>query len=1071
MEGYVRQLLKKAETELPVRPLVAVDDAIEALAELKRSECLEEIREALSVFARAILLSENLHFEVPDGTSPIDVLFSREWSQKVQRLISVCLLRLLCYNDACFQEVNLRIKTFDLFDRVFSEDLYKTLHINIKEQIYEKESKLKGVVSEIESDLSVFVASMDNLRVLPSFRQGFMQRLNRPVVRALILPFLPRGLLGLRLSALFAAVEDYLEEEGPRAIQFFEVAKELLDRYCSESDQFGTKYSFNYLGGLATRLSVLLQAHFDASPISKPAQLTVRKAEKKYPLHTEGTQIDLSFTIQNAGSGYAFDVFLDATARETIEINNPERYLGHISPGSMVLEIPALVQQSMKSTTIYIELRWINYDGSPGRHSSEFQIEGQREDIDWGALVHEEPYSLEPVTMENELVGRDEVLNRLIGQSRARSLGSSYVYGQKRVGKTSIVRTLESRLMRESPDDFLVIYLEGGDYVHPDAKTTVENLGRALCSEIQTSDKRLTNLESPSFSGALAPLTQFLRSAQVIVPDLRVLFILDEFDELPTELYQPGPLADSLFLTLRSISGKLPFGFILVGGEKMEFIISCQGDVLNKFSAIRVDYFDKEKHWSDFQSLVRKPTQDWLEISDNALVALYDQTSGNPYFTKLICRHLFNIMVQRRDCHATPKEVNEATKLALNETAANSFQHFWEDGIVDVSEKGESVSIERRKVLLAFAEAVRQYGYASKEGISQCARDYGLTETMVERHIRDFVRREVLLDRDGIYEPKVRLFGQWLIDKGIKDIIVTFPGLDQALITKKEQEEAVIPPIEIVELVQRWGTYRGRSITEDRVRAWLCRFGSNENQRLMFKILQGITFYTRDSIRSKMREAHGIVVRGLIHRIEGRRKRRDIVVSYLDKIGKSGAQYAKLYAEENEIYYENVVERGKLSRAIKETAELQALVFVDDFVGTGNSACEYFKKLSEECGEDLRSSGVRIFFICVCGFESAIAAIDKVLEEIHLPVKVHICDPLDDSAKCFSETSHILPEPSIRAKARELASSFGMRLQKRWPLGFGDCQAAVVFEDSCPNNSLPVLWDRSLSWTPLFERL
>jgi len=41
------------------------------------------------------------------------------------------------------------------------------------------------------------------------------------------------------------------------------------------------------------------------------------------------------------------------------------------------------------------------------------------------------------------------------------------------------------------------------------------------------------------------------------------------------------------------------------------------------------------------------------------------------------------------------------------------------------------------------------------------------------------------------------------------------------------------------------------------------------------------------------------------------------------------------------------VERGKLATVVAEKVGLQALVFVDDFVGTGNSACEYFKKLAE----------------------------------------------------------------------------------------------------------------------------
>jgi hypothetical protein len=141
-----------------------------------------------------------------------------------------------------------------------------------------------------------------------------------------------------------------------------------------------------------------------------------------------------------------------------------------------------------------------------------------------------------------------------------------------------------------------------------------------------------------------------LESVARIVPEFKILFILDEFDELPIDVYKRCPIGDTFFLTLRSISAKANFGFLLVAGEKMEFIISTQGDALNKFQPVRIDYFDNPQ--SDFKDLVRKPVVKWnIEVSDRAVYELYQQTGGNPYFTKQICGELFKLIVNRRDGH------------------------------------------------------------------------------------------------------------------------------------------------------------------------------------------------------------------------------------------------------------------------------------------------------------------------------------------------------------------------------------------------------------------------------------
>src|SRR5262249_37883974 len=134
--------------------------------------------------------------------------------------------------------------------------------------------------------------------------------------------------------------------------------------------------------------------------------------------------------------------------------------------------------------------------------------------------------------------------------------------------------------------------------------------------------------------------------------------------------------------------------------------------------------------------------------------------------------------------------------------------------------------------------------------------------------------------------------------------------------------------------------------------------------------------------------------------------RSDILVSYLeDSPAKSGSYYAKRYSDENEIYYENIVVRSDLAKRLEGQHGFQALVFVDDFVGTGESAAAYFAKLADECGEMIRGCGLRVFFVAVAGFQDAKAGLESRLEQLRLPVKVHLCDPLDETARCFNDRS------------------------------------------------------------------
>jgi len=291
-------------------------------------------------------------------------------------------------------------------------------------------------------------------------------------------------------------------------------------------------------------------------------------------------------------------------------------------------------------------------------------------------------------------------------------------------------------------------------------------------------------------------------------------------------------------------------------------------------------------------------------------------------------------------------------------------------------------------------------------------------------------------------------------------------------IYREEEEKAAVRSNEIVQLIGQWGAYKGRSISAEDVRSWLEQFGRKSDQRLMFRMLQHLRFYSEDEVRNKMKVAHGIVVRGLVERVTHKQVKRwqSLVVSYLDGPGKSGARFAKLYIDENGIYQESLVERGQLKATLSKRDDIQAIVFVDDFVGSGHSASDYLQTFLNECGDVVKAKSIRVFFLSVCGFETGRHYVEEHLSSDVPEIRVHFCDSFDQSSACFGDQSKVFTDQNERSKARDIAEKKGVLLCKPAPLGYSDSQALVVFSHNCPNNTLPILWEKNREWIPLFRR-
>lgn len=1051
--------------------IIKVDTSFLALRKnLKKKEREKRFKE--------YLLSIATFLTVEEQNISVDFLINCDVDLEGKRFIAVCLLRLFTIKDFSIEDfISHKFKVFAFFDKIIDEKIYNFLKLKPTDQTFEKELKLRELTSSVEKNINNELYSLTSLQGLSSFRGRYLKVINNNVSSFILNEFLGDDLTSsVKLNEVFSLITKYVEKKQKNAVTVdtFNNAFTALEEFILETKQFKTEYHTKYVLGLAEKIKLLLNHDISKLDSFKPTNVKLEQIDKKYPLHEKNRNVLISIDIINIGPGYAFDVELNIkTLFDNIKIDKPFNYIGKLEPSSINFHIPVTVLVEEAIALIQIELVWKNFDNSIRKEEYEFEIEGQRSDIPWEEIRFEQPYSLEAVETTEELVGREEIVDKLLRQTLTKNIGSSYIFGQKRVGKTSIVKTLRSRILS---DDYLVIFLESGDYICPTAKDTVIKLGRKICQKINTFNTKFSSLKIPEFTnGAFSSLIDYLDSVLTIDPKIKILIILDEFDELPKELYKRGDFGDSFFLTIRSISQKTPFGFILVGGEKIAYIMSCQGHALNKFRSMRVDYFTKENYWNDFTELIRRPVKKWFEISDTAINDLYIETAGNPFYAKWICSNMFDLMVNLRDCHVSSTEIDVAVDKSLSEIASNSFQHFWDDAIFeDSGELFEEISIKRRRLLLAFASINRSNKRPSNETISnhEFLAAFGSDDILTE--LDQFVRRKIFIKISEYYEIKIDFFKKWLINSGFNDILTTFIDKDAVLKRKQKEEESFITPEEIIELTERWPHYKGQKISNDKVRSWLNQFGNNTKQRLMFKILQSINFYSFGRVREKLRQSHEIVRRGITVYKSGRKQKQDeFLISYLDSPGKSGGgYYAKLYADENKIYYKNVITKESIGKVLKNNEKAQALIFIDDFIGTGGTAKKYFSEIESEFGDTLRENKIKLYFLAICGFEHRKDELDDLLNELNLPVNTHICDPFDDSVKCFHHSSTIFSSQQEREEAKQLAYEYGTKLVNKNYLGYGDCQTAIIFETNCPNNNLPIFWERSGKnhWTPLFPR-
>ena len=112
-----------------------------------------------------------------------------------------------------------------------------------------------------------------------------------------------------------------------------------------------------------------------------------------------------------------------------------------------------------------------------------------------------------------------------------------------------------------------------------------------------------------------------------------------------------------------------------------------------------------------------------------------------------------------------------------------------------------------------------------------------------------------------------------------------------------------------------------------------------------------------------------------------------------------------------------------------------------------------------------------LFLVVLCGLTVGVRKVELAAEAHGIRTRLHVLDAVSPSNAIFASESGSFSDDGRRLRARDVAYKYGQDLLPDWPLGYGNCEAAVVFDNKIPNNCLPILWVEKKGWKPLFRRL
>lgn len=837
-------------------------------------------------------------------------------------------------------------------------------------------------------------------------------------------------------------------------------------------------------------LTTLIEEVTSRGELALAPALSLRSASTKAELRSVNSDIFLSFSVRNHGKGHARDVSLSHLGADNGEVLSllvvePAGPFDVPPGGEQLVRVCLVLKEEAKQLEMPIQWTCVNSVGNPVNFSELLLITQQVTEPDWAALLTDPPYTLNPIKREDRLYGRATTLAKL--QLAAMAGTSTFVWGQKRIGKTSLLQVLANKLAMRN--DTACILLRMGELASLHEGQLAHRIATRIADRIDPEIQVPAEGEFGAGVGLLVPFTESIAAKN---SDKKLVVIIDEFDDLDPSFYT-GERGRQFMKGLRSAS-EVGLTFFFIGSERMDAIYRRHQADLNKWTNVRLDRIDNRR---DCQSLIEDPVKGVIEFDSQAIDFVIDYTSGNPFYIHNFCYQIFERCLQEHRTFVDTNDTYAVRQQLLRSLGATNFAHFWEDNPVLDAEEKRRDSAENCVALTCISAIGGRFEtiddlMEAQEALPLAPEDRS-TSAELRRACARLLQRGVLEHRKDVEGQVIALqiFREWLGENARAQLLPAWCEHKTVLRTREEpvtsEEEKIsvldgsfpIGEDEMLAVAQRL-IFCGRQKDVAEIKAWLRQFDDDSRVEVAFALLQRISEkgFINEGARalsvSKLEEminakrlSVGVGVWAMV-----KSRRDNLAIGYVDGEHKSGGALARELRAS--------LRPGKCTPAVDLDVWMRGhvdsdaiVVLVDDFSGTGGTLVKGLRRFRQKISEEVWQRYIdekRIALYVMYAFPEALDLLRKEFPG----VEVSAANVFGDEVRACDDEAGIFNSADERNFARQVIQQLGRELTPGSPLGHGGMGALVVFHNATPNNTLPIFWSGGnvgeRPWRPLFPR-
>jgi len=281
-----------------------------------------------------------------------------------------------------------------------------------------------------------------------------------------------------------------------------------------------------------------------------------------------------------------------------------------------------------------------------------------------------------PVSNSPAFVGRADVLREVLHVIKHSQNNAIVLFGQRRIGKTSVLYELEAKLPKQNACH--PVFFDLQDKAFWPLERVLKQLARQISDVLQQEPPDLGDDPKTTFHEVWLP--QVLKK---LPAEESLVLLLDEFDVLDDFDNETEQLAGNVFFPyLRDLlnidSQRLNFVFVI--GRKIDDMTQIAKSLFKATPTKRISLLNQAETIRLIRISEENQTLSW---PDETVAKIWQLTNGHPYLTQLFCSRVWENVYDKNPNElptATLKEVETVEQTDILEASRNALEWLW-DGL------------------------------------------------------------------------------------------------------------------------------------------------------------------------------------------------------------------------------------------------------------------------------------------------------------------------------------------------------------------------------------------------------